>query len=744
MKKNQYSPKIFFIHIPKTAGTSLRSYLADQFLAESIFPPFDWAGANKFLPCDVRRYKLFSGHFDIRLSILIGLDVKRISFFRDPVERTISAMRHALVDPRFCPKEVDIRQQTLMSLVDSERDLLRFVNIQAAVLSSSLGVGAAERNDDIGKKFDFTYDQLVPSLDVALENLYELDFVGLSEFMPESLSILSSRYGFFPTVLGPFRNESRGPDAYGLEKYFIDKIRDANYLDCELFEHVKRIFHGRVESVNRIEVEKSVINSRNRIAGVFSLEAPFDGWGFHEVESNGRGGHFRWSGPHLRSGVGVVLRSSKRYRGWIAYWMDPSNCATSLEVFINGAKCDAAPTQKNGGSRIEFCVDPQQGEADYLVEIEFRVDKVSSASFDARRLGFVLSGLGFDEISESDEQSEDGNLDDDLKFTGERFIPSEGGEIRLEHYHRYALALGLAKDKVVLDLACGEGYGCGVLSGVASKVIGVDCSELAIEHAKKKYGLPNTVFLVGDASEVPLADASVDLVVSFETIEHLLAQQEMISEIKRVLRSDGVLLISSPNRPVYSESSDNKNSFHVKELDLIELKSLLSGSFEKIDFYGQRLALGTVVHPLNGILPSYAGFSEEGNVISSGTVGLTDPVYYLAVCSNGNQPLDPLGASIFFPKSYDLISHYTGFAKWAKSLDVEIEKKNKSIFFLQEELGRLKKELDRSGASSEVTAPDEKMESLRRELLRADAQLQLLRELMGGAEGALTGSRIVG
>ena len=400
MIKCQYPRRIFFIHIPKTAGTSLRSYLSDQFSADTIFPAVDWGGLNGTVPGDFSRYSLFSGHFDIRLSVLIGVDVKRISFFRDPVERTISAMRHALVDPKFCPKRVDVLGRSLVDLIECEGDLLQFVNAQTALLSYSLEGGRSELGlmGNFGSP-NFSYDQLKPDLDIAIENLYELDFVGVSELMPESLLRLSSRYGFFPPLLAPFRNESRGPEVFGLEKYFIDKIRGANYLDCELFEHVKRIFHGKSEAVERVEVEKSAINSRNRTSGEFSLEAPFDGWGFHEVESNGRGRHFRWSGPHLRAGVGVVLHSSKRHRGWIAYWLDPNNCATLLEIFINGVKCDAEPIQKDGRPRIEFYVDPPKDEVDYLIEIEFRIDKVSSASFDARRLGFVLSGLGFDEIS---------------------------------------------------------------------------------------------------------------------------------------------------------------------------------------------------------------------------------------------------------------------------------------------------------------------------------------------------------
>jgi protein-L-isoaspartate O-methyltransferase len=70
-----------------------------------------------------------------------------------------------------------------------------------------------------------------------------------------------------------------------------------------------------------------------------------------------------------------------------------------------------------------------------------------------------------------------------MKFTGERFIPTEQGQIRLEHYHRYAVVLDAVKQKTVLDVACGEGYGSSLMADVAHTVVGVDISEEAVRHA---------------------------------------------------------------------------------------------------------------------------------------------------------------------------------------------------------------------------------------------------------------------
>jgi 2-polyprenyl-3-methyl-5-hydroxy-6-metoxy-1,4-benzoquinol methylase len=71
-----------------------------------------------------------------------------------------------------------------------------------------------------------------------------------------------------------------------------------------------------------------------------------------------------------------------------------------------------------------------------------------------------------------------------MKFTGERFMTSETGRIRLEHYHRYSILESCVQSKEVLDVACGEGYGSFLLSNNASTVVGVDISAESIQHAE--------------------------------------------------------------------------------------------------------------------------------------------------------------------------------------------------------------------------------------------------------------------
>src|SRR5437763_4277161 len=115
-----------------------------------------------------------------------------------------------------------------------------------------------------------------------------------------------------------------------------------------------------------------------------------------------------------------------------------------------------------------------------------------------------------------------------LEFTGERWTSAAHGQIELEHLHRYLLARDVCRGKDVLDIACGEGYGSALLAQVARHVIGVDIDCPSIAHAAVEYARANLHYVAGDATRVPLAAASFDVVVSFETLEHFAGQEAFL------------------------------------------------------------------------------------------------------------------------------------------------------------------------------------------------------------------------
>ncbi|WHZ24849.1 MAG: hypothetical protein OJF47_003961 [Nitrospira sp.] len=236
--------------------------------------------------------------------------------------------------------------------------------------------------------------------------------------------------------------------------------------------------------------------------------------------------------------------------------------------------------------------------------------------------------------------NETGNQPTVLEATGERFLPEMQGTIALEHFHRYALAKDFAFGKIVLDIACGEGYGSSLLAGTAARVYGVDIAPDAIVHAKAVYGRPNLEFLVGRCAQIPLPDGAVDLVVSFETIEHHAEHEEMFREIKRVLRPGGLMIMSSPDKLEYTERAHHANAYHAKELYADEFRKLVEGFFSHVAILGQRALYASAILPvgIHGEVIEY--FREQGGAIQSAQ-GVVRPCYQVAMASDGALPSMP-------------------------------------------------------------------------------------------------------
>lgn len=183
----------------------------------------------------------------------------------------------------------------------------------------------------------------------------------------------------------------------------------------------------------------------------------------------------------------------------------------------------------------------------------------------------------------------------EMEYTGERMTSSYNSYGSIEHLHRYAIIQSLLNSNmVVADIACGEGYGTNYISNFVNKVIGVDISYDAISHARAKYTKKNIEFLQASAIKVPLEDNSVDLIVSFETIEHLESHYEMLKEFKRILKHEGILVISTPDKSKYSIGK--QNLYHVKELSYYEFKELLKKYFSNVNFYWQKTVHGSLIY----------------------------------------------------------------------------------------------------------------------------------------------------
>lgn len=211
----------------------------------------------------------------------------------------------------------------------------------------------------------------------------------------------------------------------------------------------------------------------------------------------------------------------------------------------------------------------------------------------------------------------------------ERMVPAfhKGTTAYAEHVIRYQAAQEIVRNKTVLDIACGSGYGTAMLATTAEEVIGIDVNEAAVEYAAAYYSKSNVRYLLGDGQNIPLPDASIDVVISFETIEHIQDYQKFLSEIKRILKCDGTLVLSTPNDKEFAEG----NHFHLHEFEQDELQKLLKRYFKNTELYTQSTWIA------NALLPHKtqdAEWQKDLMVSNFAPIGKDKTLYFYFICSD--------------------------------------------------------------------------------------------------------------
>lgn len=177
--------------------------------------------------------------------------------------------------------------------------------------------------------------------------------------------------------------------------------------------------------------------------------------------------------------------------------------------------------------------------------------------------------------------------------TRERIIPDnfktkEEYLIFLRHLFEYKSAKEkLSTDDFILEIGCGEGYGTSLLSEGVEKIIGMDIDKDIIDNASGKYGSENCIFQQFNGVNIPYNDNTFDVVVSFHVIEHVQNDLSFISEIYRVLKKEGMLIVATPNK-TYRVGKSGKfiNEFHLREYYSNELKQALRSRFSDIKIMG--------------------------------------------------------------------------------------------------------------------------------------------------------------
>ncbi len=224
-----------------------------------------------------------------------------------------------------------------------------------------------------------------------------------------------------------------------------------------------------------------------------------------------------------------------------------------------------------------------------------------------------------------------------IQDDGERMIPDfhHDAVVYAEHMVRYIFASRFVRGKRVLDVASGVGYGSNLLKAAgADQIVGIDYSEQAVRYGAARHAGAGPDYVLADAECLPLADAQFDIIVSFETIEHVPDPQRFLCEVKRVLRPDGLFIVSTPNRGIFVEG----NPFHLHEFTFAELEGALNASFSHVATYTQDDWITSAI--LARSTMEQADTELDGRLETYKAVGkpAAETLYMVSLCSDALLP----------------------------------------------------------------------------------------------------------
>src|SRR5215218_3076465 len=232
------------------------------------------------------------------------------------------------------------------------------------------------------------------------------------------------------------------------------------------------------------------------------------------------------------------------------------------------------------------------------------------------------------------------NLENTPTRQSKQLLPTSS-EAAYDRLTGYGFARRYIKGKIVADVGWEEiGYGSRLLAETAESVVGLTNSPEAVDLASAAYPAPNVSYRSVSLSELPYSESYFDAVIAFGVVEHLEHPADLVREIKRVLKKDGVLVISAADKLAYGNGGSRGGvDDRRREMYVSELRELLERHFGHVHVYRQGAVAGGFVFPDSGEVTS--------TQVESARFSLTNPDLgaepprtrcVIAVCTDAEEP----------------------------------------------------------------------------------------------------------
>lgn len=393
---------LFFMHIPKTAGMSMRLYLGEQYNINDVCPIADWQGLLG-REGDLPLFRLLRGHFRYNLRALIGENVRMLVMLRDPLRRTVSVLRHLQRDPHFHPDHEIARHLTLSQMIRHPKLMSDLCNTQARFLCASMipsDVSAyLERELPNNPRADAGDLEDPPDLQLAMDRLESIDFVGLTENIGSVVSIMAQKMNYHPPLYFPFINENptHVDPLQGVAQEDIDIIREHNDMDLKIYDFAKRLNEERTFKRSMRQLISSGVYKVPPGSFELPVSGIMPGSGWYEPEHED-GTYWRWTGPSRYFTIEVPLRQDASYRLIMTFGSVRPIGPGGFAADVNDMPIALELVPEGGAYRCELLIpQPLLEQSSGFCRIKFDTRETTQpTSQDIRALGISVRNILFE------------------------------------------------------------------------------------------------------------------------------------------------------------------------------------------------------------------------------------------------------------------------------------------------------------------------------------------------------------
>jgi hypothetical protein len=310
--------RLFYMDIPHTADMPMRQYLDEQYHPDEICPAENWQDLHG-REHEVRSFLLVRGHFRYNLRELVARETRMLVVLRDPLHRTVSALRHLASHPDLYRKHELAKDVTVEEMIRDRQIMSHQRDVQARFLCASqpAAVVSAYLKEALSQNRQVDAGDLEspPDFPSAVERLMTIDFVGIAEDPGNFVSPMAREMQFHPPLSYPFANQNpdRIDPLVGLTEEELDIVREHNVIDSQLYDFGRKLVNWR-NSYHAME--RMVRNGVYRVPPAsFEIQISdiLPGSGWYPAERNGDSSG-RWTGPGKQFTIEVPLRQDASYR----------------------------------------------------------------------------------------------------------------------------------------------------------------------------------------------------------------------------------------------------------------------------------------------------------------------------------------------------------------------------------------------------------------------------------------------